>query len=110
MCGRRGAKSGFLVSFPPLYCFTKNVAGDNVDVRCLLTTQGPHDFQPQHHDVELARKADLIFINGLGLDEWVSGKMTGNKWKGTIIELAETIPDNQLKKSAEGDGGKARGP
>ena len=38
-----GAKR-VLVSFPPLYCFTKNVAGKDVDVRCLLTAQGPHEF------------------------------------------------------------------
>src|SRR5436189_2795534 len=64
-------KKRVLVSFPPLYCFTKNVAGDNADVRCLLTTQGPHDFHPTDHEVMVAGKADLILINGLGLDEWV---------------------------------------
>src|SRR5882724_884046 len=72
-------KKRVLVSFPPLYCFTKNVAGADADVRCLLTLQGPHDFQPTSNDVELARKADLVFINGLGLDEWVSKLLKGGK-------------------------------
>ncbi len=94
-------KKRVLTSFPPIYCFTKNVAGENADVRCMLTLQGPHDFQPTSSDVELARRADLIFINGLGLDEWVSKLLKGRK--GNIIELGEAIPDKQLRHLTEKD-------
>src|SRR5947209_3361556 len=50
-------KKRVLASFPPLYCFAKNVAGDDADVRCLLKAQGPHDFTPHANDVLLARNA-----------------------------------------------------
>jgi zinc transport system substrate-binding protein len=95
-----GAKR-VLVSFPPLYCFTKNVAGKDVDVRCLLTAQGPHDFSPKANDLRLVREADLILLNGLGLDEWVV-KMLKNG-KGNLVEVGEGIPENLLKPSALGE-------
>jgi len=100
-------KKRVLVSFPPLYCFTKNVAGEDLEVRCLLTAQGPHDFTPRPNDVLMVQKADLILINGLGLDEWIT-KMMG-KSKATVIEVAESIPSDQLKAMAEGDGQKHEG-
>jgi ABC-type Zn uptake system ZnuABC Zn-binding protein ZnuA len=93
-------KKRVLVSFPPLYCFAKSVAGNDADVRCLLTTQGPHDFSPSSNDVLIARKADLILINGLGLDEWVAKLL--KKGQGKLVEVAETIPEGELKHSAEG--------
>ena len=94
-----GAKR-VLVSFPPLYCFTKNVAGNNVDVRCLLTAQGPHDFSPKPSEIMLVRMADLILINGFGLDEWIVKML--KKGKGNVFEVAEAIPEGELKASAEG--------
>ena len=86
-------KKRVLVSFPPLYCFTKNVSGDDADVRCLITAQGPHDHQLTDQDVQMAQKADLVLINGLGLDEWI------NKIKKMheVFEVAEKIPAAQLK-------------
>jgi zinc transport system substrate-binding protein len=94
-------KKRVLVSFPPLYSFTKNVAGDHADVRCLLTTQGPHDFEPTSNDVLLARKADLVLINGLGLDEWLT-KLVG-KGQVKVLEVAETIPEKQLRRLGEAE-------
>src|SRR5215204_157592 len=52
------------VSFAPLYCFAVNVAGDDAVVRNLLTSSGPHHFQPTDRDARLLRRADLFFVNG----------------------------------------------
>jgi len=65
-----GNKPKVLVSFAPLYSFAKNVAGDDAEVRCLLTTMGPHthgDASPKM--IDLARGCDVFVINGLGLDD-----------------------------------------
>src|SRR5690242_17426859 len=58
-----------VVSFAPLYCFATNVAGDDAVVKDVMTTTGPHDFEPTEKDVRLVTKADLFFVIGLGLDE-----------------------------------------
>src|SRR3974390_1375524 len=63
-----GGSKHVLVSFPPLYCFAKNVAGDHAKVLSLLTTVGPHDYPPSASDALKVRKADLFLINGLELD------------------------------------------
>src|SRR5262245_23646894 len=58
-----------VVSFPPLYCFVKNVAGDDAQVVTLLKSEGPHEYHFNFDDVAPLRKADLFFINGLGLED-----------------------------------------
>jgi len=93
-------KKRVLVSFTPLYCFTKNVAGEDVDVRCLLAAQGPHDFSPRENEVRMANTADLILINGLGIDEWINKLLLKNH-KSNVFEVGEAIPEHELKPMAE---------
>ena len=93
-----GGQPRVLVSFAPLYCFAKAVAGDDVAVLNLLTTTGPHDFNPTDDDVRLVAKADIMFIIGLGLDERQSELMktgSGNE-KLKLVELAEKLPKEKL--------------
>src|SRR5262249_31768718 len=88
-------KKRVLTSFPPLYCFTQNVAGDDADVRCLLTLQGPHDYNLTQREILLRDKADLMVINGLGLDEWATKKK--DKMHAKVVEVAELLPRDQLR-------------
>lgn len=67
-----GSGPRVLTTFPPLYCFAKNVGGDDAAVMSLLTTTGPHDFKPDAHDMLKARGADLFLANGLTLDDFVT--------------------------------------
>ncbi len=61
-----------LASFYPLYEFTNEVGGDNVDV-FLLVPFGvePHDWEPTIQDLQRIQRADLILINGLGFENWI---------------------------------------
>jgi zinc transport system substrate-binding protein len=97
-----GGNKRVLVSFPPLYCFVKSVAGPDAKVLSLLSTVGPHDYQPNAADSLKVRKADLFFINGLGLDEFVT-KLVNSSGNRTIkvVEVGEAIPDKQLLAVAE---------
>jgi zinc transport system substrate-binding protein len=63
-------KPKVLVSFAPLYSFAASVAGPDAEVKCLLTTTGPHTHgDATARQIGLARGADVIFINGLGLED-----------------------------------------
>src|SRR5437867_4108085 len=64
-----------LVSFPPLYCITHAVAGEDAYVLCLLTTEGPHDYDGAPTDALKVGEADLVISNGLGLDDAFIDKM-----------------------------------
>ena len=86
-----------VVSFAPLYCFVANVAGDDAIVKNVMTTSGPHDFNPTADDVRMVTKADLFFIIGLDLDEANAKKMkdgSGNP-NVKIVELGEAIPKDK---------------
>jgi zinc transport system substrate-binding protein len=86
------------VSFPPLYCFAANVAGEDANVRDLLTTTGPHNFNPTDREARLLHRADILFVNGIGLEGDKPESMkngSGNK-KLKLIELGDRIPKNML--------------
>ena len=61
-----------LASFYPLYEFTNEVGGDNVNA-FLLVPFGvePHDWEPTIQDLQRIQRADLILINGLGFENWI---------------------------------------
>ncbi|HYH66888.1 MAG TPA: zinc ABC transporter substrate-binding protein, partial [Urbifossiella sp.] len=83
-----------VVSFAPVYCWAVNVAGDDAVVKNMMTTTGPHDFNPTDTDARLVRKADLFFINGLGLDNDLAAavkKGSGNA-KLRVIDLGARLP------------------
>jgi len=87
-----------VVSFAPLYCFATNVAGDDAVVRNLLTSTGPHHFNPTDKDARLLQRADIMFVNGLGLEGDKPDKMkrgSGNK-NLKIIELGARVPEDKL--------------
>lgn len=93
---RRGPK--VVVSFAPLYCFAVNVAGTDAVVKPVMTSSGPHHFNPTDSDARLLRRADLMFTNGLGLDSELATTLkrgSGNR-KLRIVELGAKIPPAQL--------------
>jgi zinc transport system substrate-binding protein len=72
-----GNRPKVLVSFAPLYSFAAQVAGPDAEVKCLLTTTGPHthgDANPRQ--IDLARGCDVFFINGIGLEDEADGVAT----------------------------------
>jgi ABC-type Zn uptake system ZnuABC Zn-binding protein ZnuA len=87
-----------VVTFAPLYCFATNVAGDDAVIKNLMTSAGPHDFQPHDSDARILRKADVLFINGLELDN--SNAITLKRGSGNrrlkVVELGDRIPQAQL--------------
>ncbi len=87
-----GGPKRVLVTIPPLYCFAKNVAGDDAAVLCLLGSHGPHGYDPKASDSLKAKKADVFFAIGLGLDEWTERILnsSGNKEKIQFVEVGES--------------------
>src|SRR5215213_2287361 len=91
-----------VATFPPIYCFVANVAGDDATVRTAMTSQGPHHFDPKQSDAALLRQADLFFLNGLGLDERAAGKLKSFSANGKLrlIELGAKVDKKLLEEGA----------
>ncbi len=63
-----------ITTIPPLYSFTKNIAGDIAEVDNLLPAgTGPHEYSFKPDDVKKVADADILVINGLGLESWFNG-------------------------------------
>jgi zinc transport system substrate-binding protein len=90
-------KKRVLTSITPMYCFAKTVAGDDAEVRCLMTTTGPHDFQPSIYDAKLLSSADLFVVNGFGLEEFLDSlvRSAGNG-QLVVCKTAESIPEERI--------------
>jgi len=97
-----GDKPKVLVSFAPLYSFAVNVAGNDAEVKCLLTTTGPHTHgDATARQIDLARGCDVFIINGIGLEDEADGiatklqKVAANpKWN--VLNLGSKIPQDDL--------------
>jgi zinc transport system substrate-binding protein len=67
-------KSGLtvLATFYPLYDFASNVAGNRANVSILVPgSVDIHNFEPTPSDIEKVATADMLIINGAGLEPWV---------------------------------------
>ncbi|SHO43913.1 Periplasmic solute binding protein [Nitrosotalea sinensis] len=80
-----------LVTFYPIYKFTKAVGGDKVDVSVIIPSGvEPHDWEPTVQDIEHLKKANMIIINGAGLEPWIS-KLVSENPNITIIDSSKNI-------------------
>jgi len=95
---KKGERVRVVVSFAPLESFVTAVGGEHVEVICLATTTGPHDFQFNPRDTVSVRHADLLVANGLGLDPFADKlrRNSGND-KLRFVEVGETLPAALLR-------------
>jgi len=109
--GVEGGTLKVLVSFPPLYCFTKAVADKDAKVQTLLSATGPHEHTPSSSDAHLASGANLFLVNGLGLDEFVTKivNSTGNKGIKIVEVAEEAVPENKRLRMGDADHDKDKG-
>lgn len=84
----------------------KNVGGEQIDLVVLLPPgTDPHAFEPSPRDLTLVQDADLIFINGAGLEVFLEAMLESAGGLGKVVDLSTSLPLRQLgEPHAEGDG------
>jgi zinc transport system substrate-binding protein len=81
-----------LVTFYPLYQFTKVVGKDKIDVSIIIPPGiEPHDWEPTIQDIQKMKDADMIVINGAGLESWIT-KVTSVNPNVMIVDTSNDIP------------------
>ncbi|MER3415266.1 MAG: hypothetical protein C4297_03510 [Gemmataceae bacterium] len=80
----------------PLHCLTATIAGDDAEVRCLLTSVGPHEFHPSPMEARLISGADMLIANGLGLEPFLESlvRNAGNR-RLRVVRVGETLPEDR---------------
>ncbi|WP_161967332.1 metal ABC transporter substrate-binding protein [Fimbriiglobus ruber] len=88
-----------VASFPPLYCFAVNVAGDDASVRSVLTNQGVHNPDTKTAELRTLNRADLFFMNGLGLDEKIAARLKGGSGNTRLklVDLGAGLDKKRLE-------------
>ncbi|MGL4554249.1 MAG: metal ABC transporter substrate-binding protein [Gemmataceae bacterium] len=66
--GEKGRKR-VVVTIPALASFVRAVGGDDIAVRSLCVTTGPHGYKADSRDAAQFRRADLFLSVGLSLDD-----------------------------------------
>jgi manganese/iron transport system substrate-binding protein len=72
----------------------RNVGGSHVNVTSLVPKNGDvHTFEPRPSDVRAVATAQLLVMNGLGLDDWLVRTITNASKEGTpLVKLAVDLP------------------
>ncbi len=68
------------------------IAGDKVDLKILLAPgQNPHSFQISPRDLVSLTDAELLIVNGFGLEEFLDELLAGSNYSGRLVVASEGI-------------------
>lgn len=71
----------------------KNVAGDKINVDYLVPTNGDvHQFEPAPVDVKKIADADLMLVNGAGLEQFLDKLISDSGTNGKVITVSRGLP------------------
>ncbi|MEO5966351.1 MAG: metal ABC transporter substrate-binding protein [Candidatus Limnocylindrales bacterium] len=83
----------------------RQVGGARVSVESLVPKGGEvHTFDPRPSSIRRVAEARLIFLNGLGLDDWLANLVEDAGTNAPVVRLAEDLPGATLI-AGEGGGG-----
>jgi ABC-type Zn uptake system ZnuABC Zn-binding protein ZnuA len=85
-----------------------NVGGDGVAVASLVPKNGDvHTYAPTPNDARALATAKVIFMNGLGLDDWLEKSVAAAGTTAPVVKLGENLPGVDY---VAGDPGEAANP
>jgi zinc/manganese transport system substrate-binding protein len=103
-----------IASFSILGDFVSEVGRDHVQVRTLVGPNGDaHVYEPTPADARNTVSADLVVVNGLGLEGWLDRLVEASGYRGTVAVASEGVVPIRLSEEqlahmpveAEGEGG-----
>ncbi|MCS2155720.1 metal ABC transporter substrate-binding protein [Scandinavium sp. H11S7] len=86
-----------VTSFSVLGDMVQQVGGEHVHVHTLVGPDGdPHTFEPSPKDSVLLSKADVVVVNGLGLEGWLDRLVKASGFKGKLVVASEGVKTHTL--------------
>ena len=81
-----------VASFSVLADLVGEVGGEHVAVDSLVPMGGaPHDWEPQPYDIAALAGADLVVVNGLGLEGWLDRLIAASGYAGPILVASRGV-------------------
>jgi zinc/manganese transport system substrate-binding protein/manganese/iron transport system substrate-binding protein len=73
--------------------FTHVIGGDKINLTGILKPNvDAHDFEPSPADVVSIAKADVLVINGVGLEKWLDDTVNSAGFHGTTVDASTGVP------------------
>lgn len=91
-----------VTSFSILGDITQEVGGSHVNVTTLVGPDGdPHTFEPSPKDSAALSKADVVVVNGLGLEGWLDRLVKASGFKGTLVVASTGVKTHALEEDGK---------
>lgn len=96
-------KISVVASFYPMYFFASQIGGDKADVINVTPAGGePHDYEPTAQDMTKIESANLVVLNGGGLEAWGdSVKQNIDSQKTTLVTAGEGLTTRRVVEDGE---------
>ena len=77
----------------------KNVGGNRVEVTTLVGPNGDaHVYEPTPAAAKAVSAADLVVVNGLGLEGWMDRLIQTSGYKGPVVVASQGIKPREMTK------------
>ena len=94
---RAEPKVKVIASFSILGDMTKNVAGTRVEVVTLVGPNGDaHVYEPTPADAKAVSAANLVIVNGLGMEGWMDRLIKTSGYKGPVVVATQGIKPREM--------------
>lgn len=92
-----------VASFYPLYYFSQRIGGDQAEVTDIVPSGAePHDYEPTAQDMARMEHAEVIVLNGGGLEAWSDTVQKTVTAGGTTVVIAgEGLTTRQMEEDGE---------
>ncbi len=93
-----------VASFSILADILRQVGEDRISVTSVVPPEGDaHGYQIRPADARAVMQADLVVVNGLGLDNWMQRLVRSAEFKGTLAVATAGLTPRKLPGSASAD-------
>jgi ABC-type Zn uptake system ZnuABC Zn-binding protein ZnuA len=112
-----GPRPRIVTTILPAFCIATNIGRDLVDVRSLIGSAGDgHDYQLTPLDRSNIEKAQLLLMNGLGIEPWLKKVVATKGGNARVIVLSRGLESQLISgdrdhghHAEDGDAAHARG-
>jgi ABC-type Zn uptake system ZnuABC Zn-binding protein ZnuA len=72
--------------------FTRVVGGDRIELTGILKPNvDPHDYEPSPADLDAIGKANILVINGVGMEKWLDDTVKSAGFDGTTVDTSKGV-------------------
>jgi zinc/manganese transport system substrate-binding protein/manganese/iron transport system substrate-binding protein len=105
--GGSGGKLKVVATTTQVQDFTRVIGGDRIRLTGILKPNvDPHDYEPSPADLDAIAKANLLVINGVGMEKWLDDTVKSAGFDGTTVDTSKGVQIRQganAKEEPSGD-------